>query len=88
MKRSPDWVINPVLSVVSLGVCVFLLEVCCRLFPCKEYDDDDVWILPFDQHPNEKANAVFTERLVDEFRRRGLPQRHTETTTGHVGEQA
>ena len=27
------------------------------------YEDSDLWILPFDQHPNEVANAVFANRL-------------------------
>lgn len=51
------------------GIEYFDLTGCLR-----GYDDEAVWILPFDQHPNEKANAVFSERLVDEFHRRRLPQ--------------
>lgn len=27
--------------------------------------DASLWILPFDQHPNERANAVFADRLTD-----------------------
>ncbi|MCI0493947.1 SGNH/GDSL hydrolase family protein [candidate division KSB1 bacterium] len=34
-----------------------------------DYNDKDVWILPFDQHPNEKANEVFAEVLLHECER-------------------
>ena len=36
------------------------------------YNDKDVWILPFDQHPNQKANEVFSDRLFIEFSKRGI----------------
>jgi hypothetical protein len=29
--------------------------------------DSDYWILPFDQHPNEKANEIFADRLTASF---------------------
>ena len=29
--------------------------------------DSDYWILPFDQHPNEKANEIFANRLTESF---------------------
>ena len=29
--------------------------------------DSDYWILPFDQHPNEKANAIFANQLTSLF---------------------
>jgi len=32
-------------------------------------NDEDMWILPFDQHPNHRANALFATRLSVEFRR-------------------
>jgi len=31
------------------------------------YSDKDLWILPFDQHPNEIANEIFTQKLRDFF---------------------
>ena len=31
--------------------------------------DSDYWILPFDQHPNEKANEIFAKRLTESFLR-------------------
>jgi hypothetical protein len=31
--------------------------------------DSAYWILPFDQHPNERANAAFARRLTDALRR-------------------
>ncbi len=30
--------------------------------------DRELWILPFDQHPNSEANRVFAERLFEEYR--------------------
>jgi len=36
------------------------------------FHDKDVWILPFDQHPNQRANEVFSDRLFIEFRKRGI----------------
>jgi hypothetical protein len=36
------------------------------------FNDKDVWILPFDQHPNETANAVFAEVLLHEFEPPGI----------------
>lgn len=30
--------------------------------------DRDLWILPFDQHPNAEANRVFAETLLDHYR--------------------
>jgi len=32
-------------------------------------NDEDMWILPFDQHPNHLANALFATQLSAEFRR-------------------
>lgn len=31
------------------------------------FDDEDVWILPLDQHPNHQAHRVFTDRLFAEI---------------------
>jgi lysophospholipase L1-like esterase len=42
------------------------------------FDDRDVWVLPFDQHPNEKANKVFADRLFEEFQRREIIARLVE----------
>lgn len=40
------------------------------LTPCLcNFDDRDVWILPFDQHPNAKANKIFANKLFDEFQK-------------------
>ncbi len=38
-----------------------------------DFADREVWILPFDQHPNHVANEIFADRLFDEFRHRGIP---------------
>ncbi|HEX9974162.1 MAG TPA: SGNH/GDSL hydrolase family protein [bacterium] len=37
-----------------------------------DFNDKDVWILPFDQHPNEKANEIFAEVLLHECERQGI----------------
>jgi len=36
------------------------------------FEDREVWVLPFDQHPNQKANKVFADKLFEEFQRRGI----------------
>ena len=36
------------------------------------FHDQELWITPFDQHPNEVANKLFAERLSDEFRQQKL----------------
>jgi GDSL-like Lipase/Acylhydrolase len=33
----------------------------------RNYKDTDLWVLPFDQHPNEKANELFANQLSDLF---------------------
>jgi hypothetical protein len=53
----------------------------------KGYDDEDVWILPFDQHPNEEANAVFSAELFDRFRRRGVPRGISKMRAAYAGER-
>jgi hypothetical protein len=34
----------------------------------KDFEDSDLWILPFDQHPNEIANRIFAEKLFQRYR--------------------
>jgi hypothetical protein len=61
---------------------------CFNLTGClKGYDDEDVWILPFDQHPNEEANAVFSAELFDRFRRRGVPRGISQMRAAYAGER-
>jgi hypothetical protein len=36
------------------------------------HQDHDMWILPFDQHPNQKANEIFADSLFNEFQRKGI----------------
>jgi len=36
------------------------------------FADREVWILPFDQHPNHEANKVFADRLFDEFQQKAI----------------
>jgi len=33
----------------------------------KGHREEDLWVLPFDQHPNNTANEIFAEGLLDEF---------------------
>ena len=43
---------------------------CIDLTECLNgYSDRDVWILPFDQHPDHKANQVFADSLFSKYRR-------------------
>jgi len=37
--------------------------------------DQDFWVLPFDQHPNHRANRIFANRLFDTFHVREIIQR-------------
>jgi hypothetical protein len=53
----------------------------------RDCDDEDVWILPFDQHPNDRANQVFMEIVLSEFRRRGLPASPSTMRTAYRGTQ-
>ena len=46
----------------SRGTDFFDLRSCIR-----SSRDSDYWILPFDQHPNEKANEIFANRLTASF---------------------
>lgn len=34
----------------------------------KSYNDSELWILPFDQHPNELANEIFVNQLYPKFK--------------------
>jgi hypothetical protein len=36
------------------------------------FNDSDVWVLPFDQHPNKIANKVFADTLYTQFQKRGI----------------
>lgn len=36
------------------------------------FSDQEVWILPFDQHPNHIANKIFADRLLEAFHATGL----------------
>jgi hypothetical protein len=38
----------------------------------RQFADSDLWITPYDQHPNELANRLFAERLAQELRK--LPE--------------
>ncbi len=37
------------------------------------YRDEDLWIMPYDQHPNELAHAIFARKLESYFRETGWP---------------
>lgn len=41
----------------------------------KGASDQDFWVLPFDQHPNHRANQIFADRLFDELHRREIIQK-------------